>query len=112
MTSWDIVISTEDVSQRYDEIGRISARSWGDPLDMARAMDNVDVRLRERAAKMRANAVVRVTYAWKWQALLGPDLLVAEGTAVVLPCACDTSPGLIRDGRCLECGGLALAPPK
>jgi hypothetical protein len=73
--------------------------------------DDVNVGLRERAAKVGANAVINVTYRFegRWGEKR-PESIRAEGTAVIFECTCDDSPGVFLRDRCVECLGRVRPP--
>jgi hypothetical protein len=91
MTSWDIIVSEDDWPQPYEVVQQVSARHHGNVFDPGTPED-VNMLLRERAAKLHANAVINVTYVATSRGRRAEGIL-AEGTAIVFDCTCDDSPG-------------------
>jgi len=102
MGSWDIIVSEDDWPQAYEVVRQVSARYHGNVFDPGTPED-VNMLLREQAAKLHASAVVNVTYVTTGvRRVLG---IRAEGTAIVFDCTCDNSPGTFLGDRCVECMG-------
>lgn len=102
----DIEIHTGPIEGPYREAGWATCTVNSLPIGRQRTIEEANAKLREVAVRMRANAVINVTYRRKLSPISWRSL-VAEGDAVLVPYkACPSCVETVRGAAsiCRYCG--------